>query len=189
MVRVLEIEGPLSNAEVMHFIKNKRAQHSREDIEDRTDGKEKDGRPSRFMKALEKHERHLNSESYPYGKNPNAYSEDEYLHTHRELSKLHMDRIQKPIFEEFMQKARAKLASGTELKSQMENEHEKKELTEPEWLMIANHAPTTTEMLHPMIEQCDERYTQEELAIIVQCIKETYRKDEFGYVDKNEGDH
>lgn len=188
MVKVLEIEGSLTNAEVMHFIKNKRAQHAREDAEDRVEAKEKDTRPPRFMKSLAKHERHLKSESYPYAKNPTAYNEAEHINTLKQISKMHIDRIKIPIVEEFKRRARAKSGSEEALKTQLQAELEKKALTDPEWLMLANHAPTTTEMLHPMIEQCDERFTQEELAIIVQCIKETLRKDEFGHAEQKEGD-
>jgi hypothetical protein len=180
MVKVLEVEGHLTNAEVLQFIASKRLQHTREDGEDSNDGKENDrSRPQRFMKSLAKHERHLIPDSYPYTKNPSAYG-SQLEKTHQQLLDLHMERIQKPIFESYMARALAKESTGAELKAQMQAELDRKELTETEWLMIANHAPTTTEMLHPMIEQCDERYTQEELGVLVQAIKDTYRKDEYG---------
>jgi hypothetical protein len=187
MVKVLEIEGNLTNAEVLDFIKQKRTQHAREDAEDRAAGKNVTSRPANFTSALDKHERHLKSDHYPYKKNPSAYdggaNQEKTLKAFQEM---HMERIQVPLSEAFKEKVRNKLLTVKEGQAQLEAGQEKKELTETEWLMIDNHAPTTVELLQPMIEDVENRFTVAELEAIVQCIKETYRANEYGYAKENE---
>ena len=57
-------------------------------------------------------------------------------------------------------------------------EQEKKCLTEPELLMIYNHAPICVEMLQPMIENVEERFTPEEQEMLVEVIIKTLRPDQ-----------
>jgi hypothetical protein len=177
--KVLSIDGHMTNAEVASFLKKKREQHKQEDDADKAKGKAPSERPKNLVKSLDKHERHLNSPHYPHEKNPSAYATDDArADTFKEFQDKHMQRVQVPLFESFKEKVKAKLMTGQEGKQKLEVEQEKKELTETELLMIENHAPTDVTLLQPMIDNAENRFTPEELQVIVDCVKETWRKDE-----------
>lgn len=176
--KILNLDHVFSNAEVLQWTEQKRAQHAREDAEDRAAGITPKPRPANFMRMLEKTERHLTSDAYPYVKNPSAYKGDNQHDSVHKFSDAKFDRIQKPIFERYKEAIRKGLMSTDEAKQKMGAEQEKKELTETELLMVCNHAPTCVEMLEPMIEEVEERFTKEELQIIVDCINEVLRADE-----------
>ena len=44
--------------------------------------------------------------------------------------------------------------------------------------MIYTHAPTCVEMLQPMIENVEERFTAEEQELLVEVIIQTFRPDQ-----------
>jgi hypothetical protein len=177
--KIISIDGHMTNAEVASFLKKKREQHKQEDDADKANGKAPLERPKNLVKSLDKHERHLNSPHYPHEKNPSAYATDEArADTFKDFQDKHMQRVQVPLFESFKEKVKAKLMTGQEGKQKLEVEQEKKELTETELLMIENHAPTDVTLLQPMIDNAENRFTPEELQVIVDCVKETWRKDE-----------
>lgn len=173
-MKVLDTDHALTNAEVLDWVKSKRAQHAREAAQDRSIP-----HPKNLVKVLEKTERHLTTEAYPYESNPTAYSDLESRNEAlKRFSELTMERIQRPLCENYKDKVRTKAMTVKEARSKLVSEQEKKELTEPELLMIVNHAPAVVDILQPMIESCDERFTAEELDIIVQCVRDTFRPDE-----------
>ncbi|KAK5175449.1 uncharacterized protein LTR77_000588 [Saxophila tyrrhenica] len=178
MVQILRVEGHLPNAEVLHHITTTRARHARED-DAAPDGKKVHARPANFLASLDKHERHLQSPHYPYLKNPSVYgtpfSQSKAL---RKLSALHMRRIQHPLYEDYMGKVQRGEINADRARKKLERLQERKELTDTEWLMIVNHAPVVLELLQPMVEDCDERFTEEEREILLQCVKDVLRKDE-----------
>ena len=179
-MKVLDTDHVMSNAEVRDWIKKKRNQHKREDDEDKAKGLEPAPRPQNSLDSLEKHERHLNSDAYPYAKNPSAYEGKNADISLKQFSETHFEKIQDPLTEKYKDLIRQKLLSVKEAQKQLEVEQEKKDLTETELLMIHNHAPTCVEMLQPMIESWEERYSVEEMEKIVECVEEVYRADEKG---------
>lgn len=177
-MKVLDLDHHMSNAEVLEWAKNKRQQHAREDAEDKKADLHCTPRPQNFLDALDKHERHLKSDAYPYEKNPCAYEGSNADTSLQAFSKLYMDRIQRPLAERYKQLIRDKLMTVEEAKKEQEKEQERKDITETELLMIHNHAPTCVEMLQPMLENVEDRFTVEEQEIMVECVKEVYRVDE-----------
>jgi hypothetical protein len=178
MPKVLEMEQKMSNAEVLDWLKQTRARHAREDAEDKAAGIEPTSRPQNFLDAMTKHERHLKSDAYPYEKNPSAYAGKNNDISLRKFNDEHFEAIHVPVFEKFKAAIKAKLISKEEGAEEMEKEQLRKEITEEELLMIHNHAPKNVEMLQPMLENWEERYTLEELQVIVDVIKNVYRQDE-----------
>ena len=168
----------MSNAEVLDWLKQTRARHAREDAEDTAAGNKPSPRPQNFLDAMTKHERHLKSDAYPYEKNPSAYAGKNQDISLRRFNDEHFEAIHTPIFEKFKAAIKAKVISKEEGAEQMEQEQLRKEISEEELLMIHNHAPKTVEMLQPMLENWEERYTVEELQVIVDVIKDVYRQDE-----------
>ena len=177
-MKILDLDHQMSNADVLNWMQQKRDQHKREDEEDRAAGITPTPRPANFMKMLDKTERHLTSDAYPYVNNPSAYKGDNTDISIHKFGDIRFERIQNPIYEKYKDAIRKGLMSNAEAKEKMGAEMEAKEITEPELLMIHNHAPKTVEMLEPMLEEVEERFTKEELQIIVDCIGEVYRADE-----------
>ncbi|KAF2766246.1 hypothetical protein EJ03DRAFT_183664 [Teratosphaeria nubilosa] len=162
---------PLSNVDVLRWIKAKREQHAAEDKDDRKANRKPTQRPQNFLDALEKHERVLESNAYPYTNNPDSYNNYKAM---EELDNKIVDRIISPLNESY----RGSGMTAEELEKTLGKEHEAKSLTETEHLMIYNHAPKAVEMLQPMIENVEERFTAEEQETLVEAIKETYRQSE-----------
>lgn len=160
---------PLSNADVLHWIQTKRAQHAREDAADKAKGTKSTPRPSNFLSALNKHERELSSAKYPYRAGPAAYAPD--YEGMRRFENLFVERIIEPLGEKY----RGNGMSAAELDRTLGKEQEMKSLTETEMLVVYNLAPRCTELLQPMIENCEERFTGEEQELIVECVMEVYR--------------
>ena len=178
MPKVLAMNHQLSNAEVLHWLKQKRLQHDQEDADDRSAGKTPSTRPSNYARALEKHEHHLTSASYPYVANPSAYegkNQDDSVHR---FGDVHMTKIQEPLLEKYKTAIRDKLMTVKEAQDKLAVEQEQKELTDAELLMVHNHAPMAAEMLQPMIEDWEKRFSYEEMEVLVECIKGVFRADE-----------
>ncbi len=93
-----------------------------------------------------------------------------------------MQRIQLPLCEKYVGMVERREMEAKKAKRELEREQSKKELSEPEWLMLVNHAPKMLELMQPMIEEVEERFTDEEQAVLVQCIREALRADETGAV-------
>lgn len=169
----------MCNVDVLEWMKQTRQRHAREDAEDRVKGVKPSPRPKNFLDALDKHERHLKSDSYPYEKNPSVYSGEENIAKSKQaLNDIHFERIHEPIYEKFKAMIKNKEMEKYEAADKMEEEQLKRNLTDEELLIIYNHAPTNVEQLTPMLEDCEERYTPEELQVFVDVIKEVLRADE-----------
>lgn len=169
-------DHPLSNADVLDWIKRKRAQHATEDAEDKKKGVKPAPRPSNFMRALKRHERELMTDNYPYVRNPTAY-EGNARKTQFEKFVLAAENV---VQDHLEAEWKDRLASMTkeQVEKEFAPEQEKKCLTEPELLMIYNHAPTCTELLQPMIENVEERFTADEQEMLVEVITKTLRPDQ-----------
>lgn len=162
----------LSNQDVLQWIKRKREQHAAEDAEDKKKGNRLSKRPQNFLQGLERHERELTSTKYPYKRNPSAY-DGTYAAMER-FDALLAERIAVPLEENY----RGQGMSVEQLEKTLGREQEEKSLTETEHLMIMNLAPTSVEQLQPMIENADDRFTAEELQLIVDTVVEVYRPEE-----------
>ena len=204
-MKVLDLDHHMSNAEVKDWIKRKREQHAREDAEDKKADLHCTPRPQNFLDALDKHERHLKSDAYPYEKNPSAYDGRNADTSLQAFGKAYMDGIQVPLGQKYKELVRERLTKLKETKEgedyeksrkdvikqaqkDLEVEQDRKDITETELLMIHNHAPTCVEMLQPMLENVEDRFTLEEQEIMVQCVKDVYRVDELKVVTEKEVD-
>ena len=163
----------LSNAEVLNWIRDKRVQHQEEDDDDKKNKRPVTARPKNFLNSLNKHEAELADKKYPYVANPGAYQTEK----NREDSLRSFDG---KVTDEVLlgmrgDKYRGKGMTLEQIEATLGKEHDKMELTDTELLMIFNHAPQNVEMLQPMIESYDERFTSEELEKIVEIVQEVYR--------------
>ena len=166
----------LSNADILDWIRLKRVQHEREDVQDASRGVSLTPRSKNFMTALSRHERELTSTTYPYTKNPSVYSGENRTAAFEKFA-LEVENVVQGHLED---QWRDRLLGMS--KEQIDREYapvqETKCLTEPELLVIFNHAPTCVEMLQPMIESVDDRFTAEEQQLIVDVIVRRLRCDE-----------
>jgi hypothetical protein len=169
-------DHPLSNADVLDWVKRKRAQHEKENVEDKTQGLKPGGRPKNFMRMLQRTERELSANHYPYAKNPSAYEGDARRASFRKVAMEIETVIQDSLEEEW--KDRLPQMTQEQMDKTYEPVQEKKCLTVPELLMIFNHAPVCVEMLQPMIESVEERFTPEEQQAIIDVIVKNLRCDE-----------
>ncbi|KXS99208.1 hypothetical protein AC579_7835 [Pseudocercospora musae] len=175
-------DHPLSNADVLDWIKRKRAQHAAEDAEDKAKApkSKKDfiptQRPKNFMRILDRTERELGSEKYPYTKNPSAYSSDARKSTFQTFVLEAENVIQDALQDEWREKLQG--MTREEIDREFEPVQEMKCLTMPEMLMVYNHAPQCVEMLQPMIENCEERFSAEEQQMLVDVVIRVLRPDE-----------
>lgn len=171
-------DHPLSNADVLDWVARKKAQHERDDAEEKAQGHKRSERPKNFMRVLERTERELSSDKYPYKKNPSAYAGDGRSTAFKEFA-LEVERvIQDALDAEW--KDRLAGMPATQIEKEFEPVQERKCLTHPELLVIYNHAPICVEMLQPMIEAVEERFTPEEQQLIVDVIVKHLRCDENG---------
>lgn len=169
-------DHPLSNADVLDWIKRKRTQHAAEDAEDKKKGVKPAPRPKNFMIALNRHERELKSDNYPYVKNPTAYKSDA---RHTQFKKFALEA--ESVIQDHLElewKERLLHMTQEQIDKEYALEQDKKCLTEPELLMIYNHAPTCSEMLQPMIENVEDRFSAEEQELLVEVIIKTLRPDQ-----------
>ena len=162
---------PVANAEVLRWIKETKERQAAEDAEDKAAGIPVTQRPKNFIPSITKHERELADPKYPYTKNPKAYANWEGMEAFDE-------RMVTLVIIPCTEKYRGKGLSKKEVDEQLGVEQEMKSLTETEHLMIHNLAPQSAEQLSTMLENCYDRFTPEELELIVQAINETYRKEE-----------
>ncbi|CAK3759136.1 hypothetical protein AC578_8456 [Lecanosticta acicola] len=169
-------DHPLSNADVLDWLKRKRAQHREEDAEDKSKGVKPAARPKNFMAALNRLERELDSGKYPYTKNPSVYQGPARKEKFQEFVIQVEGRIQDQLEAEWKDKLAT--MSKEQVDKDFAAEQEKRCLTQSEMLMIYNHAPTCVEMLQPMIENVEDRFTAEEQQLLVDVIVRTLRPEE-----------
>lgn len=169
-------DAPLSNADVLDWLKRKRAQHQAEDEEDKVKGVPAAERPKNFMKALNRTERELTSDKYPYVANPTAYDGDARSTQFQRFVQEADEVIQAQLLEEWAE--RLQTMSREQVDKEFHPVQDMKNLTEPELLMIYNIAPTCVEMLQPIVENVEDRFTPEEQQLIVDVIMRVLRPDE-----------
>lgn len=169
-------DAPLSNADVLDWVKRKRAQHETEDEEDKAKGIKPAERPKNFMKALNRTERELTSTKYPYVANPTAYEGNARSTQFQRFVQEVDEVIQTQLLEEWAESL--KTMSQEQVDSEFHPVQDMKNLTEPELLMIYNIAPTVVEMLQPIVENVEDRFTTEEQQMIVDVIMRVLRPDE-----------
>lgn len=170
----------LSNTDVLRWITAKRAQHKTEDDAAALDPKApKQLRPANFLKTLAKHERELTSSKYPHSLNPTFYTQSNYAQLKALDAKLD-EVILAPLEEDLLARGLGRLELGKTAQVEMEM----KSLMETEVLMVLNLAPTVVEMLQPLLEGWEERFTPEEMERVLGAVQEVVRCDEFA---KNEG--
>ncbi|KAK5115241.1 hypothetical protein LTR62_001441 [Meristemomyces frigidus] len=174
----------LSNMDVMNWIAAKKAQHAEEDAADKKNKQKFKPRPKKFLKALDRHHRELNSSKYPYARNPNVYDG-----TYTAMEKFDMlltERLCTPLEAKYIDLLTS--MDKDECMKRMEAEQEAKGLTPTEHLMLFNLAPAGVEQLQTMLENCEERFSAEEQQVILDCILEVYRADEPKKTDGDEED-
>ncbi|KAI5367365.1 Putative RNA polymerase subunit Rpb4/RPC9, HRDC-like superfamily, Rpb4/RPC9 superfamily [Septoria linicola] len=169
-------DNPLSNADVLDWIDRKRAQHATEDADDKARGLKPAARPKNFMRVLDRTERELKSRNYPYVKNPSAYKGDARSTAFQKFAREAEDAMQDSLEAEW--RDRLQDMTKEQFDKEFEIEQEKKCLTEPEMLMIYNYAPQCVEMLQPMIENVEDRFTAEEQQQLVDLIVRILRPNE-----------
>ncbi|KAF1825540.1 uncharacterized protein K489DRAFT_368680 [Dissoconium aciculare CBS 342.82] len=184
-------DHPFSNADVLDWIQRKRAQHTREDAEDKASAaaqpssnkKDKhdkhdktNPRPKNFMRMLERTERELTSNRYPYAANPSSYTGDARRDVFQAFALELENTMQDSLESEWSEKL--KDMTPEQIEKLYEPQQERKCLTATELLMLYNHAPTCVEMLQPMIESVEERFSAEEQATMVEIVVKHLRKDE-----------
>ncbi|KAM3425086.1 hypothetical protein BST61_g7052 [Cercospora zeina] len=158
-------DSPLSNADVLDWVERKRAQHAIEDAEDKAKGQKPAARPKNFMRVLDRTERELKSNNYPYVRNPGAYNGDARSTAFQRFAREAEDAMQTSLEADWRE--RLQNMTKEQFEKEFELEQEKKCLTEPEMLMIYNYAPQCVEMLQPMIENVEDRYTADEQQVLV----------------------
>lgn len=169
-------DHPLSNADVLDWVKRKRTQHKTEDADDARKGIKLTPRPKNFLTALTRLERELDSHNYPYKKNPSVYLGAGRKEKFNEFVVETENAIQDNLEAEW----RERLAgmSREQVEKEFAPEQEKRCLTEAEILMLYNFAPTCVEMLQPMIESVEERFSAEEQQLLVDVIVRVLRPEE-----------
>lgn len=169
-------DAPLSNADVLDWLKRKRAQHETEDEEDKVKGIKPADRPPNFMKALNRTERELTSDKYPYVANPSAYEGAARSTQFQKFIQEADEVLQTQLLDEWAE--RLQTMSQEQVEKEFYPLQDMKNLTEPELLMIYNIAPTCVEMLQPIVENVEDRFTAEEQQLIVDVIMRVLRHDE-----------
>lgn len=169
----------MGNFEVLKWMQDTKKRHAKEDAEAAAANLKLPPRPANLAKAFEKHEHHLKRDIYPYEKNPSVYNEkydiDDIV---TKFNNVVLDRIAKPILKKYQDKVRQQEMTAKEADKAMEKETEPKVFTEMELMQLHNLAPTTMETLQLIIEQWEERFTEEEMGVILEIVMEVLRPDE-----------
>lgn len=165
----------LSNADVLHWLAQKKAQNAADAASDKAAGRKKQFLPDNYQRALRKHERELNARKYPYVDNPGAYAGDNRVASMRVFVERLDDRILGPLEETYKQMIKSGEKSGKDALKALEREQEAKGLSEVELLQIYNLAPQAVEILQNIVVDWEERFSAEEMDVIVQVITEVFR--------------
>ena len=169
----------LSNADVLDWIARKRSQHASEAAEDKAAGLKKTFLPDNYQRALRKHERELSSRKYPYTDNPGAYKGPDRMQAADVFMTRMDEKIVAPLQEGWKEEIAKKGRDGARSKEEVLREfdwvHEMKGLTRTEHLVIYNLAPQCMETLQNIIVDHEERFTEDEMAKILEVVNEVYR--------------
>lgn len=169
----------MGNFEVLKWMQETKKRHAREDREAEAQGLTLKPRPTNLIKSFEKHERHLKRDVYPYAKNPSVHNEDYDIdEVVNKYSHAVIERVHKPILKKYQGKVRSGDLTKKEAEDQMEEETEPKVFSEMELMQLHNLAPTGMEALQLIIEQWEERFTEEEMGVILEVTSEILRPDE-----------
>ena len=164
----------LSNADVLHWLTQKKAQNASEAAADKAAGRKKVHLPDNFQRALRKHERELSARKYPYTDNPGAYKDENRLKSVGVFTQKLDERILGPLEEGY----KARIEAGEDrdvLHRELEKEQEAKGLSEAELLQVFNLAPQCVEILQNIVVDWEERFSAEEMEVIVQVVGEVFR--------------
>ena len=157
----------LSNADVLHWLAQKKAQNAADAAADKAAGRKKAFLPDNYQRALRKHGRELSSRKYPYADNRSA------------SMRVFVERLDERILGGLEEKYRESIKSGEKSEAQalkaLEREQEAKGLTETELLQIYNLAPQAVEILQNIVVDWEERFTAEEMEVVVQTVGEVFR--------------
>lgn len=168
----------LSNADVLHWLSQKKAQNAADAASDKAAGRKKTFLPDNYQRALRKHERELSSRKYPYTDNPGAYAGDNRIESMKVFVEVLDERIQGPLEEKYKDFIESKRGDEAEVKKVMkalEKEQEMKGLSEAELLQVYNLAPQAVEILQNIVVDWEERFTGEEMEVIVRTVGEVFR--------------
>lgn len=165
----------LSNADVLHWLSQKKAQNAADAAADKAAGRKKAFLPDNYQRALRKHSRELNSRKYPYADNPGAYLGDNRIESMRVFVERLDERILGPLEERYREIIRSGEKSEAAALKALELEQEKKGLSEAELLQVYNLAPQAVEILQNIVVDWEERFTGEEMEVVVQTVGEVFR--------------
>jgi hypothetical protein len=140
----------LSNADVLHWLAQKKAQNAAEAAGD-------------------------NSRKYPYTDNPGAYAGENRIESMRVFVEKLDERILEPLDEKYKEIIRSGEKTEAQALKALEREQEAKGLSEAELLQVYNLAPQAVEILQNIVVDWEERFTAEEMEIVVQTIVEVFR--------------
>lgn len=186
MPKVLAMEE-MGNFEVKQWMADTKKRHEREDREAEAQGLVLKPRPTNLKKAFDKHERHLNRDVYPYAKNPSVYNEnydiDEVVD---KFNHAVVDRVHRRVLKRYQDKLRSGELTKKQAEDQMEAENDPKIFSEMELMQLHNLAPKNIEGLQLIIEQWEERFTEEEMALILDAVMEILRPDELAAKQEKE---
>lgn len=178
MPKILAMEE-MGNFEVLRWMRATKKRHEAEDEQYKAEGLVLKPRPVNVKKAFEKHERHLTRDVYPYDQNPSVHNDnydiDEVVN---KLNQAILARVHEPILRKYQDTVRAKELTVKEAEKKFDEEGEPKVLSEMELMQLHNLAPRGMETLQLMIEQWEERFTEEEMGQILEAIMEVLRPDE-----------
>ena len=165
----------LSNADVLHWLAQKKAQNAADAASDTAAGRKKAFLPDNYQRALRKHERELSARKYPYTDNPGAYAGENRIESMRVFVEKLDERILEPLDEKYKEIIKSGEKTEAQALKAMEREQEAKGLSEAELLQVYNLAPQAVEILQNIVVDWEERFTSEEMEIVVQTIGEVFR--------------
>jgi hypothetical protein len=166
----------LSNADVLHWLSQKKAQNAADAASDKAAGRKKTFLPDNYQRALRKHERELSSRKYPYTDNPGAYAGDNRIESMRVFVEVLDERILGGLEEKYREVIRSgEKSEVAKAMKALEREQEMKGLSEAELLQVYNLAPQAVEILQNIVVDWEERFSGEEMEVIVKTVGEVFR--------------
>lgn len=167
----------LSNADVLHWLAQKKEQHAADAADDKAAGRKKTFLPDNYQRALRKHERELSARKYPYVDNPGAYTGEGRMRSLAVLVERLDDRLLGGLEEEFAGKIRdaATEEEKSKVQAELEKAQESKGLSEVELFQVYNLAPQCVEILQNILVDWEGRFSAEEMDVIVEVIGEVLR--------------
>lgn len=173
----------VGSMEALQIMADIRKRHAEEDEEEKANLKAGEvfvPRPAKLYKTLEKHERHLNRDVYPHSndKNNSIYADFDRDSTIKAFEEAFLAKVHQPVVDYYIQKKKNKEMTYAEAKEEMDTVMDKKCLEEIEILNIHNIAPKEMEPLQTMIEEWEDRFTLEDMQLILDVVMEVLRPDE-----------